>query len=88
MAPRDFKGFQQLKEEPVEQEIVCLGSYMGLEIIKEDVEKLEQHRKGLSFEDPVELHNEEAEALKQKIAFGDEEDEDKEKKSQHSSSEA
>ena len=79
MAPRDFKGFQQLKEEPVEQEIVCLGSYMGLEIIKEDVEKLEEHRKGLSFEDPVELHNEEAEAPEQRISFGEEEDEVKEK---------
>jgi hypothetical protein len=37
VAPRDFKGFQQLEEEPVVQEIVCLGSYMGLEINEEDV---------------------------------------------------
>ena len=32
VAPRDFKGFQQLEEEPVVQEIVCLGSSMGLEM--------------------------------------------------------
>ena len=77
VAPRDFEGFQQLEEEPIVQEIVCLGSSMGLEISKEDVE--EDHRNELSFEELVELHNEEAKALKQRIAFGDEEDEDKEK---------
>ena len=86
MAPMDF---QQFEEEIVVQEIVCLGSSMDLEINEEGVEELvEDHRKVLSFEELVELHNEEAEALKQKIAFGDEEDEDKGKKSQHSSSEA
>ena len=86
VAPMDF---QQFEEEIVVQEIVCLGSSMDLEINEEGVEELvEDHRKVLSFEELVELHNEEAEALKQKIAFGDEEDEDKGKKSQHSSSEA
>ena len=60
VAPRDFDGFQQLEEEPVVQETVCLGSSMGLEINEEDVEELVQdHRKELA-----ELHNEEAEALK------------------------
>ena len=75
VAPRDFEGFQQVEEEPVVQEIVCLGSSMGLEMNKEDVEELvEDHRK-----EPVKSHNEEAEALKQMIAVGDKEDEDKEK---------
>ena len=78
--PTDFEDFQQLEEEPVVQEIVCLGSSMGLEIYGEDVEELvEDHRKELSFVELAELHNEEAEAMKQRIAFGDEEDEDKEK---------
>lgn len=76
VAPRDFKGFQQLEEEPVVQEIVCLGSSMGLEINEKDVQELvEDHRKELSFEELVELHNEQAEALKQRIAFGDMEEE-------------
>jgi len=62
VAPRDFEGFQQLEEEPVVQEIVCLGSSMGLEMNEEDEEELvEDHRE--------ELHNEEAEALKQRIAY-------------------
>jgi hypothetical protein len=74
VAPRDFKGFQQLEKEPVVQEIVCLGSSMGLEMKEEDVEELvEDQRKEL-----VKFHDEEAEALKQ-IAVGDKEDEDKEK---------
>ena len=77
VAPRDFEGFQQLEGEPVAQEIVCLGSTMCLEMNEEDVEELvEDHRKELSFEELVEFHNEEAEALKQRIAFGDEEDKD------------
>jgi len=50
---------------------------MVLEMNEEDVEELvEDHRKELSFEEVVELHNEEADALKQRIAFRDEEDED------------
>ena len=40
---------------------------------------MEDHRKGLSFEELVDLHSEEAKALKQRIAFGNEGDEDKEK---------
>ena len=80
VAPRDFEAFQQLEEQPVVQEIVCLGSSTGLEMSKEDTEQLvEDHRKELSFEELVQLHNEETEALKQRIAFGDEEDDDKEK---------
>jgi len=39
----------------------------------------EDQRKELSFEELVELHNEEAESLQQRIAFGNKEDEDKEK---------
>ena len=78
VVPRDFKGFQQLEEETVVQEIVCLGSSMGLEMNEEDMEELvEDHRKELSFEELAELYNEEAEALKQRIAFRDEKDEDK-----------
>ena len=66
VAPRDFKGFQKLEEGPLVQEIVCLGSSMGLEMNEEDVEELvEDHRKELSFEELVELYNEEAEAMKQ-----------------------
>jgi hypothetical protein len=73
VAPRDFEGFQQLQEEPVVLEILCLGSSMGLEMNKKDVEELvEDHRKELSFEELAELHNEEAEALKQRTAVGDE----------------
>ena len=61
------------------QEIVCFGSSMGLKINEEDMEELvEEHRKELSFEELVELDNEEAGALKQRVAFWDEEDEDKE----------
>ena len=53
---------------------------MGLEMNEEDMEELvEDHRKELSFKELVELRNEEAEALNQRIAFGNEEDEDKEK---------
>jgi len=79
VAPRDFEAFQQLEEQPVVQEIVCLGSSMGLEMNKEDMEELvEDHRKELSFEELVQLHNEETEALKQRIDFGDDDD-DKEK---------
>ena len=37
VAPRDFEGFQQLEKEPVVQQIVCLGSSMGLEMNEEDV---------------------------------------------------
>jgi hypothetical protein len=71
VAPRDFEGFQQLGEEPVVQKILCLGSSMGLEMNKD----VEDHRKELSFEELAELHNEGAEALKQRTAVGD----DKEK---------
>jgi len=79
VAPRDFEGFQQLEEQPVVQEIVCLGSSMGVEMNQEDMEELvEDHRKELSFEELVQLHNEETEALTQ-MAFGDEEDDNKEK---------
>ena len=39
VAPRDLEGFHQLEEEPVVQEIVFLGSSMGLEINEEDVEE-------------------------------------------------
>jgi len=42
-------------------------------------ELVEDHRKELSFEELGELHNEEAETLKQRTAVGDEENEDKEK---------
>ena len=71
VAPRNFEGFQQLEEGPVVQEIVCLGSSMGLEMNEENVEELvEDHRKELSFEELVELRNEEAEALQQRVAFG------------------
>jgi len=77
MVPRDFEGFQQVEEEPVMQEIVCLGSTVGLEVNEENVEEMvEDHRKEL-----IELHDEGAEALQQRIAFGDEEDKDKEEKS-------
>ena len=77
VVPRDFEGFQQLEEEPVVQEIVS-GKF--LEMNEEDMEELVgDHRKELSFEELVDLHNEEAEGLKQGIAFGDEEDKDKEK---------
>ena len=56
---------------------MCLVRSVGLKTNEENVEELvEDHRKELSFEDVVELHNEEAEALKQRIAFRDEEDED------------
>ena len=80
VTPRNFEGFQQLEEELFVQGIVCLVSTMCLEMNEEDVEELvEDHRKELSFEELVELRNEEAEALQQRIAFGDEEDEDKEK---------
>jgi hypothetical protein len=65
VAPRDFEGFQQLEEEPILQEILCLVSSTDLEMNEEDVEELvEDHRKELSFEEVVELHNEEAETLK------------------------
>jgi len=40
-------------------------------------ELVEDHRKELSFEELAELYNEEAETLKQRIAFGDKKDEDK-----------
>ena len=64
VAPRDFEGFQQLGEEPVVQEFMCLGSTMGLEMNEEDVEELvDGRRKELSFEEFVELRNEGAEAL-------------------------
>jgi len=64
VAPRDFAGFQQLEEEPVVQEIVCLASSMGLEMNEDDVwELVEDHRKELSFEELVELHKEEVESL-------------------------
>ena len=46
------------------QEIVCLGSSMGLEMNEDMEELVEDQRKELSFEEPVELYNEEAEALK------------------------
>ena len=73
MVQRDLEGFQQLKEEPVVQEIVGLGSSMGLEIIEEEVEELlEDHKKELSFEEPTELHSEEADTVQQRIAFEDE----------------
>jgi len=45
---------------------------------EEDEEELvEDHRKELSFEEPKELHNEEAEAMKQRIAYRNEDDKDK-----------
>ena len=62
VAAWDFEDFQQLDEEPVVQEMVCLSSSMGLEISEEDVEELmEDNRKAMLFEEVVELHNEEAE---------------------------
>jgi len=80
VVPRDFEGFQQLEEEPVTHKTVCLGSSTGLEMNEEDMEKLVvDHRKELSFEELGELHSEDTEALKQRIAYGDEEDEDKER---------
>jgi hypothetical protein len=80
VAPRDFEGFQQLEEEPVVHKTVCLGSSMGLEMNEESMEELVvDHSKELSFQELGELHSEEAEALKQRIAYGDEEDEDKER---------
>ena len=54
VAPRDFEGFKQLEEEPVVQQIVCLGSSMGLEM----------------NEELVEIHSDEAESLQQMITFG------------------
>ena len=46
VTPRNFEGLQQLEEEPVVQETVCLGSTIGLEMNEEDVEELvEDHRK-------------------------------------------
>jgi len=54
VAPRDFKSFQQLEEQPVVQEIVCLGSSKGLQMNKEDMEEIvENHRKELSLEELV-----------------------------------
>jgi len=45
----------------------------------QDVEELvEDQRKELSFKEKIVLHNEEVQTLQQRIAFGDEEDEDKE----------
>ena len=45
---------------------------MGLEINEEGMEELvEDQRQALPFEELVELHNEKAEALKQRIAFKD-----------------
>jgi hypothetical protein len=79
VAPRDFEGFQQLEEEPIVHEAVCLGSSMGLEMNEDMEELVVDHKKELSFEELVELHSEEAEALKQRIAYGDEKDEDKER---------
>ena len=80
VAPRDFEGFQQSEEEPVARETVWLGSSTGQDIDEEDVEELvEDHRKLLSFDELAKLHNEEAEALKQRKAFGEEEDKGKEK---------
>ncbi|XP_042211880.1 tigger transposable element-derived protein 1-like, partial [Homarus americanus] len=56
---RDFEGFEELEEEAVVQEIVCLGNSMGLEMDEEDVEELvEEHRKELSIEELLELHTE------------------------------
>jgi hypothetical protein len=50
---------------------------MDLGMNEEDMEELvEDHGKELSFEELVELHNE---APKQRIAFGDEDDKNKEK---------
>ena len=40
---------------------------------------MEDHRKELSFEELVQFHNEEAESLQQRIAFGNKDDEEKEK---------
>jgi len=40
---------------------------------------VEDHKKELSFEELVELHNEEAKSLQQRTAFGNKDDEDKEK---------
>jgi hypothetical protein len=78
VVPRDFEDLQQLEKEPVMQEIVCLGSSMGLEMNEEDVEELvEDHRKELSFEELLEFLNEDAEGLEQKTAFGVEEDKEK-----------
>jgi len=75
-----LKAFNSWEEEPVVQEIVCLGSFMGLEINEEDVwELVEDHRKELSFEGLAELHNEEAESLQERIAFGNKENKDEEK---------
>ena len=79
LAPRYFEGFQQFEEEPFVQEIVCLGSSIGLEMNEDEEELVEDHRKKLSFEEPKELHNDGAEALKQRTAYRNEEDEDKEK---------
>jgi hypothetical protein len=75
-----LKAFKSWDEEPTVQELVCLGSSMGLEINEEDVwELVEDHRKELSFEGLVKLHDEEAESLQQRIAFGNKENKDKEK---------
>jgi hypothetical protein len=79
-APRDFEGFQQLEEETVVHETACLGSSMGLEMNEEGMEELVvDHRKELSPEELVELHSEEAQPLKQRIAYRDEETEGKER---------
>jgi hypothetical protein len=61
MVPRDFEGFRQLEEEPVVQEIV-FGKFLEM---NDDMEELVgDHRKELSFEELVDLHNEEAGGLK------------------------
>ncbi|KAG7176707.1 Tigger transposable element-derived protein 1-like 156 [Homarus americanus] len=77
---RDFEGFEELEEEAVVHEIVCLGNSMGLEVDDDDVEELvEEHSKELSTEELLELHKEQNETLKRSLTSEESgEDEDKE----------
>ncbi|KAG7166393.1 hypothetical protein Hamer_G011230 [Homarus americanus] len=80
---RDFEGFEELEEEAVVHEIVCLGNSMGLEVDDDDdddVEELvDEHRKELSTEELLELHTEDTDTLKRSLASEESgEDEDKE----------
>ncbi|KAG7163165.1 UBA-like domain-containing protein 2-like [Homarus americanus] len=78
---RDFEGFEELEEEAVVHEIVCLGNSMGLEVNDDDVEELvEEHSKELSTEELLELLKEENETLKRSLTSEEsgEEEDDKE----------
>ncbi|KAG7164606.1 hypothetical protein Hamer_G004991 [Homarus americanus] len=77
---RDFEGFEELDEEAVVHESVCLGNSMGLEVDDDDdVEELvEEHSKELSTEELLELHKEQNETLKWSLTSEESGEEDKE----------